>query len=206
MRVPKHIIEGRGNPFPQGLFLGRLVEVKDNWSEDQKNLDYVLTFQDIAPIEGPQVGARPFTQRVTVIFQDQSVVDIEQFDESVPFALQRSAGLITQLARALEFPFVEATPDDTADFNAEEFLENLAAGFYKDRVVGFAVRHRSWKSKTQKDVKGQPVTGISAEANRFFNPQAPTAPAQLELAKEVTNEPQAPETGPTPLRSLRSRK
>lgn len=178
MRVPGHIVDGKGSPFPQGIFLGRLAEVKDEWTEDNTGLEYVLTFRDNTPVstEVSNVGARPFTQRITVIFKGQSIVDLTEIGETTPFALQRAITLVSQLAVASGYATRAA--DGSVDFNTEEYLENLLSGAYKDRQYGFEVRHRTWKSKTQKNADGTAQTGISAEANRFFDPNAsPTAPA-----------------------------
>jgi hypothetical protein len=179
MRVPGHIVDNKGQPFPQGTFLGRLAEVKDSWSEDGKSAEYILTFRDNSPVDGPNVGARPFTQRIQVVYQDQSIVDITEFGERTPFSLQRAAGLVAQLAVALGY--ATRSLDGSVEFNTEELLENLLTGAYKDRQLGYEVKHRNWKSKTQKDAAGKPTTGTSAEIVRFFNPEASESPVLAEV-------------------------
>lgn len=187
MRVPGHIVDGKGQPFPQGTWLGRLDSVKDEWTEDNSGLEYILTLRDNTPVDpsAPNVGARPFTQRVTVIFKNQSIVDLVEFGETTPFALQRAATTVAQLAIALGYTTRSA--DGSVDFNTEEFLENLLSGAYKDRQVGYEVTHRNWKSKTQKNADGTAKTGISAEAGRFFDPNASgvAAPAAAADLREV---------------------
>lgn len=184
MRVPGHIVDGKGSPFPQGIFVGRLAEVKDEWTEDNSGLEYILTLRDNTPVSDnvSNVGARPFTQRVTVIFKGQSIVDLQEFGEKTPFALQRAVTTVSQLAIALGYTTRAA--DGSVDFNTEEFLENLLSGAYKDRQVGFEVTHRNWKSKTQKNSDGTAKTGISAEAGRFFDPNA-SAPAPVTEAADL---------------------
>lgn len=176
MRVPGNVVDGRSSPFPQGNFLGTLGEVKENWSEDGKNLDYTIALNSITPIDpqSPQVGARPFTTRITVIFQNQSIVDLIEFTDTTPFALQRAASVASQLAVSLGY--ATRGTDGSVDFNTEEFLENLLTGSYKGRQVGFEVTHRNWTSKKQKNADGTPKTGTSAELARLFNPQGETAP------------------------------
>lgn len=186
MRVPGSVVDGRGQPFPQGVFLGRLAKNEEKWSEDGKNLDYILTFQDNTPLtpESPGVGARPFVQRVTVIFQNQSIVDVAEFTENTPFALQRTATVVTQLALALGY--ATRAEDGSVDFNIEEFLENLQAGAYKDRQIGYEVRHRAWKAKG-KNPDGTPKTGsgVNAEAIRFFAAEANGAAAEITSLREA---------------------
>jgi len=185
MRVPSHIVDGKGSPFPQGIFLGRLAEVKDEWTEDNTGLEYILTFRDNTSVSPNPVtvGARPFTQRITVIFKGQSIVDLVEFGETTPFALQRAATTITQLALALGYATRAA--DRSVEFNTEEFLENLLSGAYKDRQVGYEVTHRTWKSKTQKNSDGSAKTGVSAEAGRFFDPNAQAPVAEAADLREV---------------------
>lgn len=213
MRVPGHIVDNKGQPFPQGVFLGRLAETKDQWSEAGESAEYILTFRDNTPVEGPNVGARPFTQRIQVVYQNQSIVDITEFGEKTPFSLQRAAGLVAQLAVALGY--ATRSIDGSVEFNTEELLENLLTGAYKDRQLGFEVKHRNWKSKTQKDATGKPVTGTSAEIVRFFNPEATETPvlAVITGGNGTPVAAQAPEVttpasgGPDtlPLREVRAR-
>lgn len=184
MRVPGHIVDGGGQPFPQGTFLGRLDSVKDAWTEDNAGLEYILTFRDNTPANAdtPNVGARPFVQRITVIFQNQSIVDLVEFKDTTPFALQRSATLISQLAIATGY--AQRAADGSVEFNTEEFLENLLSGAYKDRQYGYEVRHRTWKSKTQKNADGTAKTGVSAELGRIFDPNA-TATTPVAAAADL---------------------
>lgn len=187
MRVPGHVVDGRGQPFPQGNFLGRIKEVKDNWSEDGKTCDYLLTLGDNTPIDekSPNVGARPFITRLTVVFQNQSIVELVEFTEKTPFALQRTAGMVSQLAVALGYA-ARAT-DGSVDFNTEEFLENLLSGAYKDRQIGYEVRHRGWKSK-EKNADGTPLkSGTNAEPVRFFGTDG-AAEAPVAAAPETLRE------------------
>lgn len=187
MRVPGNVVDGRSSPYPQGNFLGRIKEVKDNWSEDGKNCDYTITLGDNTPIDqkSPNVGARPFITRLTVIFQNQSIVEIVEFTDKTPYALQRTAGMVSQFAVALGYATRAA--DGSVDFNTEEFLENFLSGAYKDRQVGFEVNHRSWKSKNQKNADGSAKTGTSAELGRVFNPEGEAAPvaSEPEALREV---------------------
>jgi len=174
MRVPGNVIEGRGTPFPVGTFIGRLDKVEENASEDKKNLDLVLTFRDISTIgEGPEVGARPFTQRVTVIFNDAFLADVTEFDDNVHFSLRRAAGLLTQIALAVGA--TTRTQDGSAELDMERFLESLTGGIYKDAQILFEVAHRPWTSKKT----GR--KGVSSEAVRFAAAEA-VVPADAQPA------------------------
>lgn len=157
--IPQNILEGRGSPFPAGTYTSTENAIQQVWSEDKQNLDFVFKFTGNAPIEGAEVGKRPLTQRVTVIFKNQSVVDIKNFDENTPFALQRSASLLAQLALALGV--AQPRPEGGVTFDIENFLAGLASGLYSKATVGFEVYHRAWKSKAGK-------SGTSAEIARFF--------------------------------------
>jgi len=197
-RIPGHVVAGTGSPFPAGVFLGRLADVKDTYSEDGKSLDFAMQFQDITPIEGPQVGARPFTQRITIITNELSVVDVQEFNDEVPFRLRDAATLISQLAIALGYQMT-VNADKSIEFNMEEFLENLQSGIYKDRVLGFEVRQRPGK-------KGTPnASRVFSNITRIFNPEAQAAPVAAEVTEEAPAETPAG-NGATTLRSLRSRK
>jgi hypothetical protein len=161
--VPQNILEGKGLPFPAGTYISADNTVTQVWNEDKTNLDFVLKLQENKPIEGSEVGKRPMTQRITVIFKNQSVVDVKAFDENTPFALQRSATLLSQLAVALGV----ATPRSAAEgggvvFDIENFLAGLASGLYTKQTVGFEVYHRPWKSKKTGN------SGTSAEISKFM--------------------------------------
>src|SRR5258707_7304981 len=101
-RIPSHVAEGRASAFPAGTYMGRLDQVKESWSEDKTNLTYAVWFREITALEGGrEVGNRPFRQQLKIINNNVLIVDIAEFDDTVPFMLSRSAGLIAQLAIAL---------------------------------------------------------------------------------------------------------
>lgn len=167
--VPQNVLEGRGTPFPTGTYISAENAIQQVWNEDKTQLDFVFKFSENSPVEGANVGKRPMTQRVTIIFKNQSVVDIATFDENTPFALQRSAGLLAQLALALGV----AQPNPNGGgvtFDIENFLAGLASGLYSKATVGFEVYHRAWKSKAT----GK--SGTSAEIARFFGVSSGTPP------------------------------
>jgi len=189
-KVPGNVVEGRGTPFPQGSFVGKLQKVDTAYSSSDRanapdakdNMEFVLTFNENAPAdtESPNVGARPFTQRLTIIFKNQSLVDLTEFTDDTPFALRRAAGLIAQLAVALDAPCTVGE-DKSVTFDVNALLEGLQAGLYNGRQLGFTVTHRGWSSKKTGN------SGTSAEASRFFGVEAssnviapePTAPVAL---------------------------
>jgi hypothetical protein len=146
-RIPAHVAAGRRAPFPAGVFLGELAKVQDSWSDDKTGLALLLTFTNVTPFdaESPQVGARPKTQRIQVIFDNQSLVDVTDFNDDVPLALQNAATLVTQMAEALGL--VKPNADGSVDFELEPFLNDLMAGAFNGSALVFEVRHRQWKSK-----------------------------------------------------------
>lgn len=174
--VPGSVVKGRGTPFPQGVYVGSLNKLEEAWSEDKKNLDFILTFRDNAPADenSPQIGARPLIQRVPVIRSGRSVVDLSGDDftsEEVPFPLRLAAGQIAQLVVALGGP-CSIDEDDSVSFDIEAFMEGLQAGLYNGRSVGFEVIHRKWTSKKT----GR--SGVAADVSRYFPVEdhgAPTA-------------------------------
>ena len=176
-RIPAHIAGGRRSPFPKGVFVGTLNKVEDRWSDDKTDMALNLTFNNITPIDGPQVGSRHKFQRLQVIFDGQSLVEIEDWTEGkVPLALVDAAGLVTMLEEALGFALRNAGGENVAD--NEQFLEQLMAGVYNGRAVGFEVQNRTWKSKKT----GK--SGIDDSCIRFFafddgsgQTAAPAAPA-----------------------------
>jgi len=170
-KVPGNVVEGKGTPFPQGSYVGKLSKVESVWSSsdrenapDQKdNMDFVLTFGENAPAdsETAQVGARPFTQRVAIINRGNSMVDITEFNDDTSYPLRLAAGLIAQLAVALDAPCT-VSADKSVEFDVNAFLEGLQAGLYQNKPCGFTVTHRAWKSKKTGN------SGVSADTSRFF--------------------------------------
>lgn len=168
-RVPANVVDGKSPPFPMGAFVGTLTEIKDAWSEDQKNLDFATTFKDNVSTDGTvNVGKRPFTQRIPVISKDESVVDVQDW-ENTSFILRRGATLLTQLAIAVGA--VSKNEDGSADVNMEEFLQSLKAGLYNGRQIGFEVIHENWTSKDKKR------SGTSARVANFFAVGGPASVA-----------------------------
>ena len=149
-RIPAHVASGRRAPFPAGVFTGKLTKCDENWSEDKTGLAYVITFSDNAPFDAdsPDVGARPKMQRLQIIFNNVSLVDIVEFDDKVPFALANAATLITQLAEALGV--VQPDADGSVDLDIEPFLQDLMAGAFDGSVVVFEVKHRAYASREAK--------------------------------------------------------
>ena len=202
MRVPSNVAAGRGSPFPQGVFLGSLGEVTTRWSDDQKNMDVILTFAENTPFDedSPNVGARTKRQRVTLIFQGQALVDVEEFTDDVHVALQRSATLLTQTALALGFATLNE--DKSVDIDLEAFLEQLTNNVFKGEVVVFEVRHRGYASreaqaaakasgkKVQNDRISDDVVSIQAALDKD--------PAPAETFEEAAGE----EATPTPAAAL----
>lgn len=160
-RIPGHVVDGKSPPFPQGKYAGDLVDVKNEWSEDLANLNITLTFKNNTPLNGaPTVGARPFMERISVIANKQSVVDVVDFD-SAPYGLRLAAGKLTQIAVAFGAP-VTVMPDKSVDVDLNGFLTALTANAYQGKRTGFEVVHRAWKSKkTGKE-------GVSAEGIAYF--------------------------------------
>jgi hypothetical protein len=169
MKAPKSVVDMKGQPFPVGTFISAEHEVTESWRSSVKEnpdlkdcLDLALVLKSNTPTdESPTVGKRPMTQRIPVVFKNQSVVDVEDFDDpNLSFALQRGAGLLSQLALALGA--TTRAEDGSVDFDAETFLAALVSGQYKSTPIGFQVIHRNWSSKAT----GK--SGTSAEVNAFF--------------------------------------
>ena len=193
--IPAHVATGRRSPFPAGVFAGTLKDVKENWSEDKTGLFLLLTLGDVTPADekSPNVGSRPKIQRLSIIFDNVSVVDIEVFDDNVPMTLSQSAGLITMLAKA--FGVAVANADGSVDYDMGEFLEDLMGKVYNGKNVIFEVQNRSWKSKKT----GNSGIDDSIIVFRMMDDgvaPAPEAPAPAEEAP-------APAPVATPATSLR---
>lgn len=216
-KIPAHVAEGRSSPFPAGTYMGRLNEVKESWSEDKTNLTYNVWFKEVTALEGGrEVGNRPFRQQLKIINNNESIVDIVEFNDQVPFMLSRSAGLIAQLALALNEAKVDPRTRDVT-FDMETFLENLAQGVYKDRTLVFEVQNRSYKRRDgTMAVDDSAVRFASAEVQQPEIEQITSTPTgsnghpQVEPAAtlEIVKEPEAPsiEAPATAARSLRTRK
>lgn len=168
--VPRNVIEGRSAPFPAGVYLGRLNEAKEAWSEDQKSLNVSVQIRDITALDGPNVGARPYSQRLAIVAKGYNVVDLKDFtDDNIPFPIRTSAGLLTQIAIA--FGAATVTPEG-ARVDLDRFLQDLVAGAYKDRVVQFSVEQRSFDSKTQKTPDGKPLRQTVSNLTYVTSPEA----------------------------------
>ncbi len=166
-KVPQDVLAGRGQPFPQGTFVSAANKIEQNTSEDKTGLELVVTLNENSPLDGsPTVGKRPMTQRIPIVFQNQSVVDVEEFGENTPFALRRGAGLLGQLALALGV--AQKQEDGGVIFDIENFLAGLVSGLYAKQAVGFSVYHRAWTSKKSKNPDGSFKSGTSAEIGAFF--------------------------------------
>lgn len=163
-QVPKDVLEGRSTPFPSGSYLSHSNKVEQKWSEDKTNLDFVFTLSENTPIEGANVGKRSLTDRITVIFKGQSVVDLKGFDDNTPFALRRAATILSQLAQA--WGISQPTAEGGVTFDIESFMAGLVSGLYAKQPVAFEVYHRAWTSKDKTK------SGVSAQVARFYQPQS----------------------------------
>ena len=147
-------------------------------------------------IEGDrEPGARPYRVRIPVIWDGVGLVDVEEFNDDVPFVLQRSASLISQLAVALGAARMDAATHDI-DFDMEAFLEELEEDVYKNEAVMFEVQHREWTSKDKKR------SGVSDDPSSFAPAEALDEDEPEEVAEEVEAEetPEPPKKAPKPLR------
>lgn len=205
-RIPAHVASGRRAPFPAGVFMGEITKVDENWSEDKTGLALVVTLSNITPFDAdsPEVGARPKMQRLQVIFNNQSLVDIVEFTDDVPFALANAATLVTQLAEALGV--VQPNIDGSVDFEMEPFLNSLMAGEFLGNQVVFEVKHRAYASRDAK--AAAKMSGKKPEADRLddsisgFQAAGEAAP-EPEAEVEATTAPVAPPA--TPASALRGR-
>lgn len=156
--VPRSVVEGRSGPFPLGTYIGVMQETKQRWFKNNDTGKETTLFLDVtignnAPLDkGQQVGARTFRPSLTLVTTDQggkkhALVDLTEFDgDNVPFALQQSAGVASQLAMAFGAASVDAAGNVSYDLG--EFVEGLAANLYKGRSIVFEiVKHRPWTSK-----------------------------------------------------------
>ena len=156
MRVPGSVATGKRPPFPEGTFAGTLTDVKEAWNDDQNACDLLLTFSENTAVEGPEVGARPKMQRITVVYHDGDsghasvpLADIEEFTDDTPFRLRDAATLLTQLAVAIG----AAAPEENNDveFDMGQFIESLTGGVFKGETVIYGVRHRYAKTDKKKE-------------------------------------------------------
>lgn len=200
-RIPGSL--GKQQPFPQGTFIGTLSEAKGEWyASDGKNAPdtkdcyrVVVTLKEITPADSdsPNVGNRPCLQRIDVIRprpnvtpkQYVSIVDVTEWDDTVPFGLQQSAALLRDLAVSLEAAAL--TEDGDVDLDLEQFIEGLTGGVFKGQSVKFAVSQRTYDSKTEKDAKGnaRKVTASNISAFAPVNPVAQAAPSEEAPAAEA---------------------
>lgn len=156
--VPKSVVEGRSGPFPIGTYIGILGDVKERWFKDNETgkettLFLDLSFGNNAPLNGngTQVGARTFRPSIVLVTSNKektkkfALVDITEFSDDTPFALQNAASMASQLA--LAFGTAHIDTEGNVNFDLGAFIENLAAGAYKGRSIVFEITHRPWKSK-----------------------------------------------------------
>ena len=201
MKIPSHIAEGKSPPFPAGTYVGKLTEAKQEWyASDAKNKPDTkdsarlqLTFKEITPVEGPQVGARPLMQRLDIIRPAQvggpaiSIVDVAQsgqWDESIPFGIRQSAALFSQLALAFGAASVDGTGN--VDVELDEFITALSGGVFNNREVLFTVEQRTYASKTQKNPDGTGKSMTVSNVTAFASVGASVAPSPSEVEAETT--------------------
>lgn len=146
-KVPNRIVENRPQPFPEGSYMGRIKQVDERWNDEQTRLNFTVTIKDITVVEGDtEPGARPYRFRLPVIWDGISLVDVEEFGDDVPFLLERSAGILAQLATALGVGKANELGDVEVDF--QELLEGLQEGQFNDIDILFGVAHRTYKIKS----------------------------------------------------------
>ncbi len=199
-RIPMSL--GKQQPFPQGTFIGTLSDAKGEWyASDAKTAPdtkdsyrIVVTLKEITPADddSPQVGNRPCSQRIDVVRprpntqpkEIVSIVDVTEWNDTVPFGLQQSAALLRDLAISLGAATVT---DEAVDFDLEQFLEALPGGVFKGQTVMFAVSQRTYDSKTEKDAKGNPRK-VTASNISTFSPLHPVAVTTAPVAEAVAAE------------------
>lgn len=187
--VPKSVVEGRSGPFPVGTYIGVLAEAKERWFKDSETGKETMLFLDLnfgnnAPLNGngQQVGARSFRPSIVLVTSNKertkkfALVDITEFSDDTPFALQNAASMASQLA--LAFGAASIDQEGNVKFDLGSFIENLAAGAYKGRSVVFEVTHRAWKSKAT----GK--SGVEARPRFMSADPVNTAPEDAEFEGE----------------------
>jgi hypothetical protein len=184
-RVPGNVIDGRSLPFPAGTYIGKLSEAKNEWyASDRKNnpdkkdgVRLVLTFKEITPVEGPNVGARPMIQRIDVVVPPKngrdaiSLVDVTEFDDSIPFNLRQSATLLSQLA--LAWGAITRDADGSSDVDFDQFIASLEGGVFNGREVMFGVEQRQVESKTGSLPSRPSPVSVPSRARRKRRPLRP---------------------------------
>lgn len=204
--IPRSVVEGRGQPFPAGTFIGTLKETKERWYKDEagnnKTLFLDLAFANITPIDGPQVGARMFKPSFQLIASVQrqgevkatqyALVDIVEFNDQTPIGLAQTAGQAAQLAVA--FNAATVAPNGDVQLDLPAFIENLAGGVYNGQQVIFELKQRAWTNKKS----GK--SGVATEIVRFISADATTEASAPEVEAVA-----APEAEPTATARMRTR-
>lgn len=171
MKIPRSIVDNRPQPFQPGTYNGELGEVTEQWSEDRKNLELLITFVNNTLVDGDwEPGNRRFFQRATIIRDGMSLVDVEDFEDrdNVHFSLVRAATILGQLARALSA--TEGEDSVSMELDMDGFLEALQQGMYKGRKVLYRVYHRTYKRRDDPQDRAS-WTGIAPELGEILNPE-----------------------------------
>jgi len=151
MRVPNAVVQNRPSPFPAGTYFGKIQEVNDRRNEDETWIMLTIVFNEVTPADddSPEVGARPYRFRPTIVNNGVAIWDIEEFTEDTDFRLRQSAGLLAQLALALGAAKVLSNQD--VDFDAESFCDDLIGEVFVGEEVMVTVNNRPYKARDGSD-------------------------------------------------------
>ncbi len=111
-----------------------------------------VIFNEITPADedSPEVGARPYRYRCTIVNNGVAVWDIEEFNDDTDFRLAQSAGLLSQLALALGA--AEMLENQDVDLDAEAFCDDLLGEVYVGEEVIVTVGNRPYKNRAGEDM------------------------------------------------------
>lgn len=150
--IPKAVADNDIEPFPVGIFRGKLTEVS-TYTNDEGTYGAVnLRFEDVTPLDeaSNDPGNRPYTDRITIMAQDEdgnllALPEIDDFTGDLPFGIRMGAGLLASLADALGAAERDEDRNVLVDIGA--FLDALTSETFEGEEVSFQVTHWTNKDK-----------------------------------------------------------
>lgn len=166
LTVPKAVVDNQYVAFPKGTFSGEFNRVEDNERGTAGGDDWRFSlrgmFRNLTPMdeETPEVGARPFRADMTIIWDNQSLVELVNSESigDLPFQLSRGLGSLSQLAVAVG----AAARDEKGNvsFDLETFIQDLRENKYNERPVIIEVGH--YTTKADPDTPRDQLTAVLA--------------------------------------------
>jgi hypothetical protein len=156
LTVPKAVVDNEYSTFPEGVYLGEFQFIDDSSNGEKGSDNWRFSLKvgfgnlKAANAETPDPGNRPFLSDIVVVWDGNSVVEVETAEEldALPYMAQRGVGYLSQLAVAVGAS--KRDEDGNVGVDLKPFVDEIRAHKYDGRPVAVKVEHFEFPKGSKK--------------------------------------------------------